>query len=83
MAWLSTSSPVHAATAGGTVRVFSGSSPERRLQTAVRDTGLGLQLAIVKNCDAGCPLPVPAVVGSAMSGFSGPGGGRPPDWGFT
>ena len=76
IAWLRTSSPLDAATCGGMVFVFSGS---RR-----PSVGLSRRLAIPvlacisvrsKMLTPVVSLPVPAVVGTAISGFSGPGTG--------
>ena len=71
-AWLSTSSPAQAATTFGSVRVLSGiKDPERRAQVAVGDAGLGPFASKSKMATAVVSLPVPAVVGTAISGLSG------------
>jgi hypothetical protein len=79
------SSPVDAATCGGIVLVWSGSSRPR--------VGFSRRLAIPvfacmriksKIATPVVSLPVPAVVGIATSGLTGPGTGRPfPIGGFT
>lgn len=79
------SSPLEAATCEGSVRVFSGSSNpmvgfSRRLAMPV----LACIRLRSKMLTPVVSLPVPAVVGIAISGFSGPGTGSPlPIGGFT
>ena len=77
-AWLRISSPLDAATCEGIVRVFSGSSSpsvgfRRRLAMPV----LACILLKSKMLTPVVSLPVPAVVGIAIKGLSGPGTGRP------
>ena len=77
-AWLSTSSPVHAATSGGRLRVLS----ESMIPRAGRSIRLAIPVlaCISTRSKIAVPvvsLPVPAVVGIAISGLSGPGTGRP------
>ena len=85
IAWLRMSRPLDAATSGGIVRVLSGSSMpsvgfKRRLAMPV----FACIRLRSKMLTPVVSLPVPAVVGIAISGFSGPGTGRPlPIGGFT
>ena len=58
-------------------RVVRIEEAERRLEPAAGDAGLGVQLLEVEDLTPVVSLPVPAVVGIAISGFSGPGTGRP------
>ena len=65
-------------------RVLGIEVAERRLQAPVRDAGLRVQPLQIEDATPVVSLPVPAVVGIAISGFSGPGTGRPlPIGGFT
>ncbi len=79
------SRPDDAATALGIVRVFSGSS--RPSVGLSRRFAMPVFACIFMKSKIVTPvvsLPVPAVVGIAMSGLSGPGTGRPlPIGGFT
>ena len=76
---------MEAATAGGKVRVFSGSSSPSvgfRFRSAI--PVLACISIRSKMATPVVSLPVPAVVGTANRGFSGPGIGRPwPIGGFT
>jgi hypothetical protein len=77
-AWLSTSRPEQAATIGGSVRVVSGStmpSAGRRVRWAI--PVLACISSRSKMATPVVSLPVPAVVGTATSGFNAPGTGRP------
>ena len=77
-AWLRMSSPLDAATAAGSVRVFSGSTrPSVGLSRRLAMPVLACSRVRSKMLTPVVSLPVPAVVGIAMSGFSGPGTGRP------
>ncbi len=78
IAWLRMSSPLEAATSGGIVRVFSGSSRpmvgfSRRFAMPV----FACSFVRSKMLTPVVSLPVPAVVGIAMSGLRGPGTGSP------
>ena len=65
-------------------RVVGIEHPERRLEAAVGDAGLRVQPREIEDATPVVSLPVPAVVGIAISGFSGPGTGKPlPIGGFT
>ena len=76
MAWLRTSSPLDAATCGGIVRVFSGSSrPSVGLSRRLAMPVLACNSVRSKMLTPVVSLPVPAVVGMAISGLSGPGTG--------
>ena len=76
MAWLRMSSPLDAATCGGIVRVFSGSRiAERRLQPAVGDAGLRVQLRVVEDRrrrSSRCPSPRSSESRSAASAGRAP-----------
>ena len=67
--------PAEAVTSGGSVMVSQRvDDRERRPQPPVADAGLHLHRQDVHDADRWCsPQPVPAVVGTATSGFSGPG----------
>ena len=72
------SSPLDAATSGGMVRVFSGSrSPSVGLRRRLAMPVFTCRRMRSKMLTPVVSLPVPAVVGMAMSGLSGPGTGNP------
>ena len=85
IAWLRMSRPLDAATCGGMVRVFSGSSmPSVGLSRRLAMPVFACSFVRSKMLTPVVSLPVPAVVGIAISGLSGPGTGRPlPIGGFT
>ena len=67
-----------AATAAGCERVFSGSiSPRAGLKRRWAMPVFARKLALSKMATPVVSLPVPAVVGMAISGFSAPGTGKP------
>ncbi len=70
------SRPLEAATAGGIVRVLSGSSrPSVGLRRRLAMPVLACIPVRSKMVTPVVSLPVPAVVGTAISGLSGPGTG--------
>ena len=76
MAWLRMSRPLEAATCGGIVRVLSGSSsPSVGLRRRLAMPVLACRAVRSKMLTPVVSLPVPAVVGMAISGLSGPGTG--------
>ena len=77
-AWHRMSSPLDAATFGGIVRVLSGSStPSVGLSRRLAMPVFACNSVRSKMLTPVVSLPVPAVVGIAISGFSGPAPASP------
>ena len=78
IAWVRMSAPAAAVTSGGTVSVFSGSTtPSAGRRRRCETPALACWATTWVTATAVVSLPVPAVVGTAMRGFSGPGTGTP------
>ena len=78
MAWVRMSAPAAAVTSGRRAqRVERIDDAQRGAQQAMRHARLHVLVDDVSDRDAVVSLPVPAVVGTAINGLSGPGTGRP------
>jgi hypothetical protein len=78
MAWVRMSAPAAAVTSGGTVSVLSGSTTPRAGRSRRCETpAFTFWSTMCVTATAVVSLPVPAVVGTAISGRTGPGTGTP------